>query len=118
MINTVILVGRVGQNPSIKYYESGKTQSTFSLAVNRPKKSQDADDITDWFKIEIWGRFAEIAYEYIKKGSLIGIEGRLEFKKWKDANSGQEKEAFIVIASNFRLLSNKNDIEIPQAEKF
>jgi single-strand DNA-binding protein len=115
MINTVILVGRVGQAPSIKYYESGKIQTTFSLAVNRPKKSQEFDDITDWFRIEIWGRFAEIANEFIRRGTLIGIEGKLEFKKWKD-NNGIEKESFIVQASNFRLLSSKHDIEIPAPE--
>lgn len=117
MVNTVILVGRVGQSPSIKYYESGKTQTIFSIAVNRPKKSHDADDITDWFRIEVWGRFAEIANEYIRKGSLIGVEGRLDFKTWKDS-SGNEKESFVIVASNFRLLSGKHDIEIPQPEKF
>ena len=115
MINTVILVGRVGKTPTIKYYESGKIQTVFSLAVNRPKRSQDMDDLTDWFIIEIWGRFAEIANEYIRRGTLLGIEGKLEFKKWKDA-SGVEKESFIVLASNFRLLSNKNDIDIPSPE--
>ena len=116
MINTVILVGRVGQAPNIKYYESGKIQTTFSLAVNRPKKSQELDDVTDWFRIEIWGRFAEVANEFIRRGTLVGIEGRLEFKKWKD-KSGLDKESFIVQASNFRLLSSKNDIDIPQAEQ-
>lgn len=117
MINTVILVGRVGQQPKITYYESGKIQTIFSLAVNRPKKSHDADDITDWFNIEIWGRFAEIANEYIRKGSLIGIEGKIEFKKWRD-KQGYEKDFFIIVASNFRLLGSKNDLDIPQPEKF
>jgi single-strand DNA-binding protein len=116
MINTVILVGRVGQAPSIKYFESGKIQTNFSLAVNRPKSSSVQEDITDWFRIEIWGRFAEIANEYIRRGTLVGVEGKLEFKKWKDS-FGNEKESFVIVASNFRLLSSKNDIEIPTAEK-
>lgn len=115
MINTVILVGRVGKAPSMKRYESGKTQTIFSLAVNRPKKSQDLDDITDWFRVEIWGRFAEIANDFIRRGTLVGIEGKLEFKKWKDDN-GIEKESFVIQASNFRLLSSKHDIEIPNPE--
>lgn len=115
MINTVILVGRVGQHPVIKYYESGKVQTNFSLAVNRPKKQHDLDDTTDWFRIEIWGRFAEVANEYIRRGTLVGVEGRIELKKWKDAN-GSEKESFVIVASNFRLLSNRNDIEIPSPE--
>lgn len=113
MINTVILVGRAGNNPIIKYFENGKIQTVFNLAVNRPKKSQEHEDLPDWFKIEIWGRFAEIANEYIKKGMLIGVEGRLDFKKWKD-NNGYEKESFFISANTFRLLSNKDDIVIPQ----
>lgn len=116
MINTVILVGRVGQAPIIKYFESGKVQTSFSLAVNRPKKSNEHDDITDWFKVEVWGRFAEIANEYIRRGTLVGVEGKLEFKRWKDS-LGNEKESFVIVASNFRLLSSKNDIEIPVPEK-
>ncbi|MEK7434261.1 MAG: single-stranded DNA-binding protein [Cyanobacteriota bacterium] len=117
MINTVILVGRVGKQPRITYYESGKIQTMFSLAVNRPKKSHDANDITDWFKIEVWGRFAEIANEYVRKGSLVGIEGKIEFKKWKD-QQGQFKDSFVIVASNFRLLGGKQDIEVPAPEKF
>lgn len=112
MINTVILVGRVGNSPSIKYFENGKVQTSFSLAVNRPKKSQDLDDVTDWFKIEVWGRFAEIANEYIRKGTLVGVEGRLDFRNWTDSY-GNERESFIIIASNFRLLGGKRDIELP-----
>jgi len=112
MLNTVILVGRVGNSPVIKYFESGKVQTTFNLAVNRPKKSEDGEQIADWFKIEVWGRFAEIANEYIRRGSLVGVEGKLEFKKWTDAQ-GNEKESFVIVAANFRLLGGKNDLEMP-----
>jgi len=117
MINTVILVGRAGNNPTIKYFENGKIQTVFNLAVNRPKKSYEYEDLADWFRIEIWGRFAEVANEYIKKGMLVGVEGKLDFKKWKD-NNGFEHESFVILANNFRLLSSKHDIEIPQQNNF
>ena len=79
-INTVILVGRAGQNPGIRYLESGKTLAFFNLAVDRPRLTPDAESQTDWFKIEVWGRQAAVAHEYIKKGSLIGVRGRLELR--------------------------------------
>ena len=72
-VNHIVLVGRAGRDPEIRYFESGKVVTTFSMAVNRPMK----DAQTDWFDIEIWGKQAEIAGEYVKKGSLIGIEGRI-----------------------------------------
>lgn len=105
-INTVILVGRAGRNPDIKYFESGKTLATFSLAVDRPKSSPDGESQTDWFKIELWGRQAEIAYEYVKKGSLVGIRGRLEFRPYPE---GQFLE-MIVHSLSLRLLGSKHDL--------
>lgn len=107
MLNSVILVGRVGQNPEVKYYESGKVYATFNLAVDRPRK-QDGERITDWFRIDLWGRLAELANEYIRKGTLLGIRGRLEFKKWQD-EQGNIKSTPYIAAHDFRLLGSKTD---------
>ena len=108
MLNSVILVGRVGQNPEVKYYESGKVFASFTLAVDRPARKQNAEKITDWFRIDLWGRLAEITNEYVRKGSLVGIQGRLEFKKWED-NHGNVKETAYISANNLRLLGSKQD---------
>ncbi|MNR82392.1 Single-stranded DNA-binding protein ssb [compost metagenome] len=104
MLNSVVLVGRVGQDPDIKFFETGRVKTTFSLAVNRPTKDRE----TDWFRIELWGKQAEVARDYVRKGSLIGIEGRLEFSRWTDAQ-GQKHEMPIIAASNLRLLGSKGD---------
>jgi len=107
MLNSVVLVGRAGQNPEVKYYESGKIYATFNLAVDRPRK-RDGERITDWFRIDMWGRLAERANEYIRKGALLGIQGRLEFKKWQD-EQGNIKETGYIAAHDFRLLSSRQD---------
>lgn len=113
MLNAVVLVGRVGADPEIKYFESNKIKTTFNLAVSRPVKRGEGVEDTDWFRIEIWGRQAEIANEYVRKGSLIGVEGRLEFSKWTDAN-GVRREYPVIAAQNFRLLGSKSDNRAPQ----
>ena len=104
MINSVVIVGRAGRDPEMRYFESGRVKTTFSLAVNRPTKEKE----TDWFDIEIWGRQPEIAGEYVRKGSLIGIEGRLDFNKWTD-DQGTKHVRPYVNGSNLRLLGSKRD---------
>lgn len=104
MINSVVIVGNVGQDPEMKYFESGSVKTTMSIAVNRREK--DADK-TDWFRIELWGRNAEIAGEYVRKGSMVGIEGKLEFNHWTDSE-GNKKVNNYILADRLRLLGKKN----------
>lgn len=105
MINSVILVGRVGQDPEMKYFESGKVKTKFSVAVNRWQKDGEK---TDWFNVELWDKQAETAGEYVKKGSLIAIDGRFDISKWTD-NDGNKKEFTLIRANNFKLLGGKKD---------
>lgn len=105
MINTVILVGRTGQDPEMKYFESGKVKTTFSIAVGRWTKEGEK---TDWFNIELWDKNAEVAGEYVKKGRLVGIEGKLEISQWKDAE-GNKRERYFIRANNLRLMGGKRD---------
>ncbi len=114
-INHVVLVGRAGRDPEMRYFESGKVVTTFSIAVNRPVK----DAQTDWFDIEIWGKQAEIAGEYVKKGSLIGIEGKIRWDSWASKETGDLNIKPMVIADNIRLLGSKKDnnaVAVPQAQ--
>ena len=104
-INHIILVGRSGRDPEMRYFESGRVVTTFTLAVNRPMK----DAQTDWFDIEIWGKQAEIAGEYVKKGSLIGIEGKIRWDSWNSKETGELNIKPLVIADNIRLLGSKKD---------
>ena len=104
-INHVVLVGRSGKDAEIRYFESGSAVTRFTLAVNRPVKEKQ----TDWFDIEIWGKQAEIAGEYVKKGSLIGIEGKIRWDSWTDKETGELVTKPMVIADNIRLLGSKRD---------
>lgn len=106
-MNSVVVVGRAGQDPEVKYFESGKVKTTFSLAVNRwdPKTKSE---VADWFNIDVWDKQAEFAGEYVKKGRLVAVDGRIAINKWSDA-SGVEKQRFNIIANNVRLLGSKKD---------
>ena len=106
-MNNVVLVGRAGQDPEMKYFDSGKVKTSFSVAVGR-WDSKVKENVTDWFNVELWDKVAEVAGEYVKKGKLVAIDGKLVASKWQDA-SGATKERFIVRANNMRLLGGKND---------
>ena len=106
-MNSVVIVGRAGQDPDMKYFESGKVKTSFSLAVSRWDSKQKSE-VTDWFNIELWDKAAEIAGEYVKKGRLVAVDGRLASSKWTGAD-GVQKERFLIRANTLRLLGNKND---------
>ncbi len=106
-MNSVVIVGRAGQDADIKYYESGKIKSSFSVAANR-WDSKTKSEVTDWFNVDVWDKQAEFAGEYVKKGRLVAIDGRISSSKWKDA-SGEERERYLVIANTIRLLGSKKD---------
>ena len=106
-MNSVVIVGRAGQDADIKQYESGKIKTSFSVAANRWDSKTKAE-VTDWFNVDVWDKQAEFAGEYVKKGRLVAIDGRIASNKWKDA-SGEERERYLVIANNIRLLGSKKD---------
>ena len=108
-MNTVVIVGRAGRDAEIKYYESGKSRATFSLAVNR-WDSKTSSEVTDWFNIEVWDKQAEFASNYLKKGRLAAIEGRIRTNNWTD-QPGESTQSYIVTATNIKLLGSKKDAE-------
>ena len=108
-MNTVVLVGRVGRDAEVKYFESGKVKANFSVAVNR-WDAKTKTEIPDWFNIDVWDKQAEFAGEYVKKGALIAIEGRINQAKWTDKATGEARESFFVIANGIRLLGSKKDV--------
>ena len=105
-INVVTLVGRVGGDPEIKYFDSGKVKCRLTLAVRRLKRNSDEPD---WFELEIWGNTAEIAKNYVKKGSLIGVKGALKFDSWSDRNTGTNRSKPLIHVDQLDLLGSKRD---------
>ena len=106
-INTINLVGRAGREPDVRYFESGSTVANFTLAVNRMNRS----DEPDWFNLEIWGKQAQIAADYVKKGSLIGITGSLKIDSWKDKNTGEDRFKPVVRVDRLNLLSSRKETD-------
>jgi len=106
-LNRVQLIGYLGKDPESKFIPSGKKVTHFSIAVtNRWKdKSGEMKEQTDWFNIEAWGRLGEICQEYLKKGSLIYLEGRLRTDKVED--KGETKYYTKVVALLMQMLDRK-----------
>ena len=109
-VNKVILVGRLGRDPETRYTGGGQAVANFSVATDETfkDKSGERQKRTEWHKIVVWGKLAEIAQQYLKKGSLIFIEGRIQSREWQD-KEGQKRTSFEIIASNFRMLGGRGD---------
>jgi single-strand DNA-binding protein len=105
-LNIVHLVGRAGGDPQVRYFESGSVVCNFTLAVNRPTSR---DDQPDWFNLEIWGKTAEVAANYVKKGSLIGIQGSLKIETWSDRSTGANRSKPVIRVDRLDLLGSKRD---------
>ena len=106
MQNVVVLIGRLGQDPEIKYFESGSVKARFSVAVDRSFSKENRQ--TDWFNVEVWGKQAEFVGEWVKKGQLVAVTGSMEMQRWTD-NTGNQREVPIVRANDIRLEGSKRD---------
>ena len=105
-LNRVQLIGRLGKDPESRFTPTGKKVCTFSLAVSqRWKSAGESKEYTDWFNIETWGRLGEVAQEYLKKGSLVFVEGRLKTDKYED--KGETKYYTKVVALAMQFLDRK-----------
>ena len=110
-VNKVILVGNLGKDPEVKFTPSGVPVAKFSLATNERYKDKAGEwqDRTEWHNIVAWQRLAEIVGEYVKKGSKIYIEGRLQTSSWEDKQSGEKKYRTEVVASDLVLLGGRGE---------
>ena len=106
-INSVTLVGRAGRDPEVRYFESGTVVANLTMAVNR----RNRNDEPDWFNLEIWGKQAQVAADYVKKGSLIGITGSFKLDSWKDRNTGEDRNKPVVRVDRLELLGSKRDTD-------
>ena len=109
-VNKVILVGRLGRDPETRYTGGGQAVGNFSVATDETYKDKagERQKRTEWHKIVVWGKQAEIAQQYLKKGSLIFIEGRIQSREWQD-KEGQKRTSFEIVATNFRMLGGRGD---------
>ncbi len=110
-VNSITLVGRAGRDPEVRYFESGTMVANLTLAVNRRNREEEPD----WFNLEIWGRTAQIAADYVKKGSLLGIVGSLKLDHWKDRSSGEDRSKPVIRVDRLELLGSRRDNAAPMA---
>jgi single-strand DNA-binding protein len=107
MVNKVILVGRLGRDPETRFTGGGTAVANFSIATDEMYKDKHGErqKRTEWHKIIVWSKQAEIAQKYLKKGALIFVEGRIQSREWE--KDGEKHRSFEIIANNFRMLEGK-----------
>jgi len=112
-VNKVILVGNVGQDPEVKYTPSGTPVAKLSLATNERFKDRNDEwqERTEWHSIIAWQRLAEIVGEYVKKGSKLYIEGKLQTSSWEDRQSGSKRYRTEIIARDIVLLGSHENAD-------
>jgi len=113
-LNKALLMGRLGKDPEIKYTSNQKAVANFSLATNEAWKGKDGNtqEITDWHNIVLWGRLAELAGEYLSKGSKVYVEGKIRTRTWKDKNDITHYTTEI-IGDRIEFLDSKKQPEEP-----
>jgi single-strand DNA-binding protein len=113
MINKVILVGRLGKDPEVKSTPGGTTVAKFTMATDEKftDKSGEKQERTEWHNIVAWARLGEICGQYLRKGSLVYIEGSIRTDSWEDKESGQKRYRTEIIAREMKMLDRKRDSE-------
>ncbi|HET9524095.1 MAG TPA: single-stranded DNA-binding protein [Terrimicrobiaceae bacterium] len=108
-LNKVMLIGNVTRDPEIKYTPKGSAVADVGLAINRTYTNQGGEKVEEvtYVDVELWGRLAEIANEYAKKGRSIFVEGRLRIDSWEDKQSGQKRNRLKVVGEGMQLLGSR-----------
>jgi single-strand DNA-binding protein len=109
-VNKVILVGRLGRDPETRYTSAGQAVCNFTLATDETFRDRNGEKQkrTEWHRIVVWAKQAEIAQQYLHKGSLIFVEGRIQTRQWDD-REGQKRTTVEIVATNFRMLGGRGE---------
>ena len=108
-VNKVILVGNLGQDPEVRYMPNGNAVANISVATSetwKDKNTGDNQERTEWHRVVLFRRLGEIAGEYLKKGSKVYIEGKLQTRKWQDQN-GQDRYTTEIVADQMQMLDSR-----------
>lgn len=111
-LNKVMIIGRLGRDPEMRYTPSGRPVTTFSVATSRSWNTSDGErrTETEWFNIVAWGSLAEICNQYLVKGQQTYIEGRLQSRNWED-NDGRRHTSVEIVASEMIMLGDRRSPE-------
>lgn len=107
-LNKVLIIGNLGKDPEVRHTTGGTAVASFSLATSETfkDKSGEKQEKTEWHNVTLWGRLAEIAAEYLKKGSTAYIEGRLQTRKWQDKD-GKDRYTTEIIGERIQMIGGK-----------
>ena len=110
-VNKAILVGRLGRDPEIRSTGGGKKVANFSIATDETYKNREGEKVksTEWHRIVLWDKLAEIAEEYLHKGDLVYLEGKIATRQYEDKRDGSTKQTTEVIANVMRMLGSKRE---------
>lgn len=114
-VNKVILVGNLGNDPDIRYTPGGSAVANISLATTdswKDKNTGELQEKTEWHRIVFFNRLAEIVGEYLRKGSQVYVEGRLQTRKWQD-KSGQDRYTTEIVANEMQMLGSRSGSGMP-----
>ena len=113
-LNKVILIGNLGQDPEARFTPQGTAVCNLSIATNESWKDQNGEmqDRTEWHRVVMYGRMAETATEYMKKGQMVYVEGRLNTREWEDQNQIKRRTTEIR-CDNFTMLGKRSDSSSP-----
>lgn len=109
MLNKVFLIGHLGRDPEVRSTPSGQTVATLRIATNRRWRDRDGNnqEQTEWHSVVCWGRQAEIAGQYLTRGKLVWVEGRLQTQSWEDRQSGEKRYKTEIVCDNFQMLGGR-----------
>lgn len=109
-INKVILIGNLGTTPEVRYMPSGGAVTTLSVATSeswKDKATNEKQERTEWHRVVLFNKLAEVARDYLKKGSKVYIEGSLRTRKWQDKNTGQDKYTTEIMGNDMQMLDSR-----------
>jgi single-strand DNA-binding protein len=110
-VNKVILIGNLGNDPDVRYTAAGATVANVSLATSeswKDKETNETKEKTEWHRVVFFGRVAEIVGEYLKKGSKVYVEGKLQTRKWEDKD-GKDRYTTEVVGQEMQMLDSRGD---------
>jgi single-strand DNA-binding protein len=108
-VNKAILVGRLGRDPETRYTSGGQAVANFTLATDETFKDRagERQKRTEWHRVVLWGKLAEIAQQYLKKGMLVYVEGRIQTRQWEDKRDGQKRTTTEIVGNVMRMLTSR-----------
>ena len=118
-VNKVILIGSLGKDPEIRHMQNGNAVANVTIATSeswKDKSSGETQERTEWHRVVFFRRLAEVVGEWVKKGSKIYVEGRLQTRKWQDQN-GQDRYTTEIVADQMQMLDSKQSKATPPSQK-